>query len=102
MGTVEPEKQSELSVVVRSQIDAWVANLEVLSQDPRVRKFVELREKLFAADLSNVGPPGDGGSSGGGRDFRFSTTNCPHSRRTIWTTSSFPSREVPGAVWARS
>ena len=64
MGIVEPEKLSELSVVVRSQIDAWVANLEVLSQDPRVRKFVELREKLFAADLSNVGPPGDAGILG--------------------------------------
>ena len=64
MGIVEPEKLSELSVVVRSQIDAWVANLEVLSQDPRVRKFVELREKLFAAALSNVGPTGDGGILG--------------------------------------
>jgi len=60
MGIEGLEKPYDLSLVVRSQIDAWIADLEVLSWDPRVRKFAELREKLFSADPWSVGPPGDG------------------------------------------
>src|SRR2546427_9549143 len=36
--------------VVRSQLKAWMAELEVLSRDPRVRKFAELREKIDEVD----------------------------------------------------
>src|SRR3989442_5472832 len=36
--------------VVRSQLKAWMAELEVLSRDPRVRKFAELRQKIDEVD----------------------------------------------------
>jgi hypothetical protein len=40
----------EMASMVRSQIEAWTAELDKLRRDPRVRKFTELRQKLEAAD----------------------------------------------------
>ncbi len=40
----------DLASVVRSQVEAWMAELELLRQDPRVRKFAELRQKIDEAD----------------------------------------------------
>src|SRR5437867_6610829 len=37
--------------VVRSQLTAWMADLEVLSRDPRVRKFAELQQKIEEVDV---------------------------------------------------
>jgi len=37
--------------VVRSQLTAWMADLEVLSRDPRVRKFAELQQKIDDLDV---------------------------------------------------
>lgn len=45
-----PDLPQDLSLVVRSQLQAWTAELEVLSQDPRVKKFTELRQKIDEAD----------------------------------------------------
>jgi hypothetical protein len=33
-------------MIVRSQLKAWTAELELLLQDPQVQKFAELREKI--------------------------------------------------------
>jgi hypothetical protein len=44
------EIPEDLTSVVRSQIDAWMAELEQLRNDPQVRKFLELRRKIEAAD----------------------------------------------------
>ena len=38
------------SSVVRSQLEAWTAERELLLRDPRVRKFTELQEKIDEAD----------------------------------------------------
>jgi hypothetical protein len=46
---------TDLGWAVRSQIDAWMEELEVLRTDPRVRKFVELQEKIDEADALVVG-----------------------------------------------
>jgi len=40
----------DLVSVFRSQIDAWMAELAVLRQDPRVKEFTELRRKIDEAD----------------------------------------------------
>jgi len=39
-----------LTSIVRSQLQAWIAELKVLSRDSRVRKFTELRQKIDEAD----------------------------------------------------
>src|SRR2546428_6196287 len=52
--------------VVRSQLKAWMAELEVLSRDPRVRKFAELRQKIDEVDSfldEAAGPPAPSRSS---------------------------------------
>ena len=36
-------------MIVRSQLTAWTAELELLLQDPQVQKFAELREKIDEA-----------------------------------------------------
>src|SRR5438874_13114431 len=38
--------------VVRSQLKAWMAEIEVLSRDPLVREFAELRQKIDDVDVS--------------------------------------------------
>src|SRR5205809_6192488 len=38
--------------IVRSQRKAWMAEIEVLSRDPLVRKFAELRQKIDDVDVS--------------------------------------------------
>src|SRR5213594_4383505 len=37
--------------IVRSQRKAWMAEIEVLSRDPRVRKFAELQQKIDDLDV---------------------------------------------------
>src|SRR2546429_9498613 len=41
--------------VVRSQLKAWMAEIEVLSRDPLVREFEELRQKIDDVDVSFEG-----------------------------------------------
>src|SRR2546430_797823 len=38
--------------VVRSQLKAWMTEIEVLSRDPLVREFAELRQKIDDVDVS--------------------------------------------------
>ena len=38
--------------VARSQLKVWMAEIEVLSQDPLVREFAELRQKIDDVDVS--------------------------------------------------
>jgi hypothetical protein len=40
----------DLTGVVRSQIESWMTELAKLSRNPRVRKFMELRQKIDEAD----------------------------------------------------
>src|SRR2546425_9785696 len=47
---MKPDSSENPASVVRSQLKAWMAELEVLSRDPRVRKFAELREKIDEVD----------------------------------------------------
>ena len=63
MGISDLELPHDLASVVRSEIDAWIANLEVLSRDSRVQKFVELQGKLFPGD-SDIAWPLRGGILG--------------------------------------
>ena len=44
--------------VVRSQLKAWMAEIEVLSRDPLVREFAELRQKIDDVDVSFDGAVG--------------------------------------------
>src|SRR5256886_6452070 len=62
---MKPDFPEDPASVVRSQRKAWIAELEVLSRDPRVRKFAELRQKIEMADAwYRLGSPGQGGISG--------------------------------------
>ena len=62
---MKPDFLEDLAPVVRSQLKAWMAELKVLSRDPRVRKFAELRQKIEMADAwYRLGSPGQGGISG--------------------------------------
>src|SRR2546427_10179772 len=62
---MKPDFPEDPASVVRSQRKAWMAELKVLSRDPRVRKFAELRQKIDMADAwSRRGPPGQGGIGG--------------------------------------
>src|SRR2546422_11061313 len=47
---LNPDLPEDLASVIRSQLQAWMAELEVLSRDPKVRKFTELRQKIDEAD----------------------------------------------------
>src|SRR5881397_4270454 len=51
MGNMKPASPEDPVSVVRSQLTAWMAELEVLSRDPRVRKFAELRQKVDEVDV---------------------------------------------------
>src|SRR5437867_2374111 len=51
MGNMKPASPEDPASVVRSQLTAWMAELEVLSRDPRVRKFAELRQKVDEVDV---------------------------------------------------
>jgi hypothetical protein len=96
VGIEAPEKPYDFSAVVRAQIDSWVANLEVLSKDPRVRRFTELREELFAADLSSVGPPGDGGILGRRKGLPFLDNELSAFKADDLKDVVFPARRGPG------
>src|SRR2546430_17113851 len=62
---MKPDFPEDPASVVRSQRKAWIAELEVLSRDPRVRKFAELRQKIEMADAwYRLGSPGQGGIGG--------------------------------------
>src|SRR3989454_9438399 len=62
---MKPDFPEDPASVVRSQRKAWMAELEVLSRDPRVRKFAELRQKIEMADAwYRLWAPGQGGISG--------------------------------------
>src|SRR5205809_332971 len=65
---LNPNSPEDPALIVRSQLTAWTAELELLLQDPQVQKFAELREKIDEAGaflveanaepLSNrLGPP---------------------------------------------
>src|SRR5437879_13448016 len=57
---MKPNIPEDPASVVRSQLTVWMAELEVLSRDPRVRKFAELREKVEEVDVfldEAVAPP---------------------------------------------
>src|SRR2546422_2433094 len=61
MGNMKPDFPEDPASVVRSQLKTWMAELEVLSRDPRVRKFAELRQKIETADAwYRLGSPGQG------------------------------------------
>jgi len=64
MGIDDPKLPDELASVVQSEIAAWIADLQVLSRDPGMQKFAELRGKLFPGDSYSAGPLGDGGILG--------------------------------------
>ena len=58
---MKPDFPEDRASVVRSQLKTWMAELEVLSRDPRVRKFAELRQKIETADAwYRLGSPGQG------------------------------------------
>src|SRR5207249_12313082 len=62
---MKPDFPEDPASVVRSQRKAWIAELEVLSRDPRVRKFTELRQKIELADAwYRLGSHGQGGIGG--------------------------------------
>lgn len=63
---LNPELPEELASVIRSELKAWMIELEVLSRDPSVRKFAELRRKIDEADAiidEAVAPPAPNRSS---------------------------------------
>ena len=63
---MKSDAPASLALVIESEIDAWIAEIEVLRRDPRVRKFAELRKKIDQVDASyRLGPSGSGGIGGG-------------------------------------
>ncbi len=64
MGIDDPKLPDELASVIRSEIDAWIADLTVIGRDSRGQKFVELQARLFPGDSDIVGPLGRGGLLG--------------------------------------
>ena len=64
---MNPDLPEDLASVIRSQLQVWMAELEVLSRDPKVRKFTELRQKIDEADAhideSNPRPASNRASS---------------------------------------
>ena len=46
---LNPNSPEDPALIVRSQLTAWTAELELLLQDPQVQKFAELREKIDEA-----------------------------------------------------
>ncbi len=63
---MKPDSPEDPASVVRSQLTAWTAELEILSRDPRVRKFAELRQKIDEVDVfldEAAGPPAPSRSS---------------------------------------
>jgi len=64
---LNPDLPEDLASVIRSQLQVWMAELEVLSRDPKVRKFTELRQKIDEADAhideSNPRPASNRASS---------------------------------------
>src|SRR3989454_10156276 len=63
---MKPDSPENPASVVRSQLKAWMSELEVLSRDPRVRKFAELRQKIDEVDSfldEAAGPPAPSRSS---------------------------------------
>lgn len=55
---MNPDLPEDPSSIVRSQLKAWMAELDLLSRDPRVRKFAELRQKIDEAALIERSVPG--------------------------------------------
>ncbi len=63
---LNPELPEDFASVIRSELKAWMIELEVLSRDPSVRKFAELRQKIDEADAiidEAVAPPAPDRSS---------------------------------------
>ncbi len=63
---LNPELPEDLAPVIRSELKAWMIELEVLSRDPSVRKFAGLRQKIDEADDiidEAVAPPAPNRSS---------------------------------------
>src|SRR2546425_12779166 len=63
---MKPASPEDPASVVRSQLTAWTAELEILSRDPSVRKFAELRQKIDEVDVfldEAVAPPAPSRSS---------------------------------------
>lgn len=58
---MNPQMPEDLVSVFQSQVKAWMAELELLRQDPRVREFTELRRKIDDADAflveASAAPP---------------------------------------------
>jgi len=48
---MKPDFPEDSASVVRSQLMAWMAELEVLGRDPRVRKFADLQQKIDEVDV---------------------------------------------------
>src|SRR6267143_3722320 len=67
MGELNSDAPASLALVIESEIDAWIAEIEVLRRDPRVRKFAELRKKIDQVDASYRPGPSRSGGIGGGR-----------------------------------
>src|SRR5256712_1662315 len=66
MGNMKPASPEDPASVVRSQLTAWMAELEVLRRDPLVRKFAELPQKVDEADVfldKAIAPPAPNRSS---------------------------------------
>src|SRR2546426_9387296 len=63
---MKSDSPERLVAVVRSQLKAWMAELEVLRRDPRVRKFPRIRQKIDEVDSfldEAAGPPAPSRSS---------------------------------------
>ena len=64
---MKPHFPEDSASVIRSQLTSWMAELEVLGRDPRVRKFAELQQKIDEVDVfldeAVVAPPAPNRSS---------------------------------------
>jgi len=63
---MKPDFPEDPAPVIRSQLTAWMAELEGLNRDPRVRKFAELQQKVDEVDVfldEAVAPPAANRSS---------------------------------------
>jgi len=103
---MKPDFPEDPASVVRSQLKTWMAELEVLSRDPRVRKFAELRQKIETADAwYRLGSPGQGEIGGNqtrseGKEIRRTSTENRDGRRLVsaWVTRTGGDRRESDAT----
>jgi hypothetical protein len=89
----------DIAPVVQLEIDAWIADLAVLSRRSPVKQFVELRARLFSGDSEIVAPLGDGGILEGPKGLPVLRNELSAFKVDDLRDVVVPAPQVPSDVW---